>query len=299
MKEIFKIFWQSLKLYSGNFTSFLRYMAFPVFGQVLGLLWIIGISFAYITYLPKMLQNNLMNNFSIIFLILLLITLPGFFVMLKAFWEYLVAYGAINSMLDGLIKSGRIYDFPAHNEVITRKTAKFIGVWFVISILTLIALIPIFWIFGAILFVYWILVFQVFVFEPDEGVIGCFKRSFQIIKGKFGQTFLLLLLIGLFTNWFLPFICEQFLSITKILGYLAIPFDSVTVLLPLSEINRKIPTEINSLMLAKQIVLSFANFIILGLTLPMRSICWGLWYKKNVKAKSKIDKRLLQRAEEK
>lgn len=298
MKEIFELFWKALNLYFSNFLSFLRYMAFPVFGQITGFLWIIGITYIYIVnFLPNILQNNALNNFSVIFFILFLITLPGLFIMLKAFWEYLVAYGAINSMLDGLVKSGRVYDFPAHNEVITRKTAKFVGLWLLISILSIIGLIPIFWIFGAILFVYWILVFQVFVFEPDENIFGCFKRSFQLIKGKFGKTFLLLLIIGIFTNLFLPFVVEQILNFTKLISILVIPFDSIAILLPIAEINKHLPNEINSLIIAKQLVLSFFNFIILGMTLPLRSICWGLWYKKNIKAKSKIDKRLLQRAE--
>lgn len=297
MKETFKIFWQALNLYFSNFLNFFKYMAFPVFGQIAGLLWIFGITYAYINFLPNMIKNNALNNFSVIFFILLIITLPGLFIMLKAFWEYLVAYGAINSMLDGLVKSGRVYDFPAHNEVITRKTAKFVGLWLVISFLTLIAIIPVFWIFGAILFIYWILVFQVFVFEPDENIFGCFKRSFQIIKGKFGQTFILLLIIMIFINGFIPFVFEKVLTLSKVLYFLVIPFDSIAMLLPIEEINKHLPNEITSLMIAKEIVLSFINFIILGITLPLRSICWGLWYKKNVKAKSKIDKRLLQRAE--
>ena len=114
----------------------------------------------------------------------------------------------------------------------------------------------------------------------------------EIIKGNFGKTFILLITVGIFTNWLLPFVLEQILSITRLLTYLAIPFDSITVLLPIAELNKHVPMEVNSLMLAKELVLVMANYIILGLTLPLRSICWGLWYKKNMKAKSKIDKKI-------
>jgi hypothetical protein len=298
MANILKIFWQSLELYFGSLPSFLKYMAFPVLGQIIGCIWVFGFSYLYIEYLPKLLSNKIMDNFSVIFFILLLITLPGLFIMLKAFWEYLVAYGAINSMLDGLVKTGKVYDFPAHNEVIVRKTLKYVGLWLIISIISLISLIPIFWIFGAILFVYFILVFQVFVFEPDENIINCFKRSFQIIKGKFAQTFFLMILIGGFSCWLLPAIASKILEVSKIINYLVIPFDNLVRLLPISAINEIITFRLNSLMIAYIVATCLINQIIIQFTLPLRSICWGLWYRKNVKAKSKIDKRILKRAEE-
>ena len=297
MKEIFEVFFKSIKLYFGSFPSFLKYMSFPVFGQLLGLFWILGITYLYINYLPLLMKHSIFTNYAIIFFTLILITLPGLFVMLKAFWDYIVAYGAINSMIDGLIKSGYVYDFPAHNEVVIRKTPKFISIWLIISFIGTICMFPLLLIVGAILFVYFILVFQVFVFEPDENAFNCFKRSFQIIKGKFGKTFILMLLIGGFTMFLLPGLANYSLEYAKLTKYLAIPFDNLTNLLPVEEINKILPYRVNSLMLAQMFVQSVINFIIIGFTLPIRTICWGLWYKQNAKAKAKIDKRILKRAE--
>ena len=282
---ILNIFFKSVTIYFQNFTSFFKYMAFPVFGQIAGIVWILAISFCYINYLPELMgKSAIMSNFSVILAVFLLITLPGLFVTLKAFWDYLVAYGAINSMLDGLIKSGRLYDFPAHNEVVTRKSAKFIAIWLLISIMSIIAIIPIFWIFGIIFFIYFILVFQIFIFEPEESVFGCFKRSLEIIKGNWGKTFLLAILIGIFTNWFLPFVVNKTLELLSIIKFLAIPVDGITTLLPIKEINDSlsIQNRLTSLEISTAIVSGFSTFIITGLTLPMRSICWGLWYKNNV-----------------
>ena len=286
MKNAFTIFFKSLELYFSNFLNFFRYMAFPVFGQIFGLIWICIASYAYISFLPKMMQTEVFNNFATIFLVLFLITLPGLFILLKAFWDYLVAYGAVNSMLDGLIKSGTVYDFPAHNEVITRKTAKFIGLWLAISLLTLVAIFPLFWIFGAVLFIYFILVFQVFVFEPDESIIGCFKRSFALIKGKFLHTFVLMLLIGGLSMWALPAMITKISESLKVIYFLAIPLDGFASLLPLEEINKHLPNHLNSLIVAQGMVSSFISFIIVGITLPLRTICWGLWYKDNMKQKT-------------
>lgn len=282
---VLNIFFKSVTIYFQNFTSFFKYMAFPVFGQIAGIVWILAISFCYINYLPELMgKSAIMSNFSVILAVFLLITLPGLFVTLKAFWDYLVAYGAINSMLDGLIKSGRLYDFPAHNEVVTRKSAKFIAIWLLISIMSIIAIIPIFWIFGIIFFIYFILVFQIFIFEPEESVFGCFKRSLEIIKGNWGKTFLLAILIGIFTNWFLPFVVNKTLELLSIIKFLAIPVDGITTLLPIKEINDSlsIQNRLTSLEISTAIVSGFSTFIITGLTLPMRSICWGLWYKNNV-----------------
>ncbi len=282
---VLNIFFKSVTIYFQNFTSFFKYMAFPVFGQIAGIVWILAISFCYINYLPELMgKSSIMSSFSVILAVFLLITLPGLFVTLKAFWDYLVAYGAINSMLDGLIKSGRLYDFPAHNEVVTRKSAKFIAIWLLISIMSIIAIIPIFWIFGIIFFIYFILVFQIFIFEPEESVFGCFKRSLEIIKGNWGKTFLLAILIGIFTNWFLPFVVNKTLDLLSIIKFLAIPVDGITTLLPIKEINDSlsIQNRLTSLEISTAIVSGFSTFIITGLTLPMRSICWGLWYKNNV-----------------
>lgn len=282
---VLNIFFKSVTIYFQNFTSFFKYMAFPVFGQIAGIVWILAISFCYINYLPELMgKSAIMSNFSVILAVFLLITLPGLFVTLKAFWDYLVAYGAINSMLDGLIKSGRLYDFPAHNEVVTRKSAKFIAIWLLISIMSIIAIIPIFWIFGIIFFIYFILVFQIFIFEPEESVFGCFKRSLEIIKGNWGKTFLLAILIGIFTNWVLPFVVNKTLELLSIIKFLAIPVDGITTLLPIKEINDSlsIQNRLTSLEISTAIVSGFSTFIITGLTLPMRSICWGLWYKNNV-----------------
>jgi len=38
------------------------------------------------------------------------------------------------------------------------------------------------------------------------------------------------------------------------------------------------------------------GYIVICLTLPLRSICWALWYKNLNKAEVKLDKKILDRA---
>lgn len=303
--SVWGVFWQSIKLYFTNFDSFLKYMAFPVFGQIAGIIIILFVSYFYSVNLQKMvIKGSILDNFLMIFLLLFILTLPGLLILIKAFWDYLVAYGAVNSMLDNMLKSGKVYDFHAHTEVIARRSASYGFLWGVLAVLGLIALIPVFWIIAVIMFVYFILVFQVFAFEPDKSVLGCFQRSVEIIKGNFAKTLSLAVLIGLLTYWVMPELTKLLFNIFKITDFFALPFEGLASELPLDSINAmllKVPgaTQLTPLYLAKGMIIQLVIYVITSLTLPLRVICWGLWYKSLNKSEPKIDKRILNRAEAK
>lgn len=300
--SVFGIFTQGVKLYFSNLPSFLKYMAFPVLGQILGILLTLIASFIYAQNLPGWItKGGLFDNFSMIFIVLFIITLPGLLIFAKAFWDYLVAYGAVNSMLDNMLKSGKVYDFPAHTEFITRRTAGFVGLWILFGLFTFIGIFPLFWVIAGILFVYFILVFQVFTFEPDKSPLGCFKKSMIIIKGNFSRTVGLMMLVGAFTYWILPEGIKFLFNLANIIGFLAIPIDIWATQLPIDEINAmliKTPTayQITSLWIAKSVVEASLGYIVICFTLPLRSICWALWYKNLNKAEIKLDKKILDRA---
>lgn len=300
------VFGQSIKLYFSNFGSFFRYMAFPVFGQILGLIVIIFASYVYASNLPKMIvPGGLFDNFSMVFLVLFIITLPGIIILVKAFWDYLVAYGAVNSMLDNMLKSGKVYDFHAHTEVINRRSASYGFLWGVLAFLGIISIIPLFWVIAGILFVYFVLIFQVFTFEPDKSVFGCFLKSINIIKGNFLKTLILMVLVGAFSYWLLPELIKFIFNFLNIMGFFASICDSFTRQLPIESLNKILlqtpmaSYQVNSLMLAKFFVSQLLVYMITSLTLPLRVICWGLWYKNLNKGEVKLDKRILARAEAK
>jgi len=301
--SVFDIFGQAVKLYFTNFGSFFKYMAFPVFGQILGIILTLLASFFYAQNLPKwIIQGGVFDNFSMIFLILILIILPGLLIFAKAFWDYLVAYGAVNSMVENMLKSGKVYDFPAHTELITRRTGGFVAVWMLLGLFGIIGAFPLFWVIAAILFVYFILVFQVFTFEPQKNPLECFQKSATIIKGNFGRTVGLMALLGMLTYWILPEAIKFLFDFVNVVGFLAIPLDVWAQQLPIKEINQLLlqsPTayQITSLWIAKSLVSGYLGYIVIGLTLPLRSICWALWYKNLNKAEAKIDKKFLARAE--
>lgn len=274
------IFSEAIGLYFSNFDKFIQYMSFPVLGQIAGLGLVLLITFFYTQNLPSLIEKySALNDFNTLILLSILITLPGLAIFIKAFWDYLVAYGAINSMLDNMLKSGRVYDFDAHTELIKRRSVPFVGLWFLFGIFSLIAVCPLFWVVCGILAVYFVLVFQVFTFEPELSPAQCVKRSLDLVKGHFASTFMLMALVGLFTYLFIPQIVIKLFDmagITTFFGNLIMP-----IVNQLPEINLTmygIP-EISKDSIAQFTIQTFVAQILIQYTLPLRSILWSMWYR--------------------
>ena len=278
------IFIESIGLYFSNFDKFFKYMSFPVLGQVIGLVLIFTISYFYTQHIPTLIDKfPIFNDFLILTLFSILITLPGLMIFLKAFWEFLIAYGAINSMLDNMLKSGKVYDFDAHTELVKRRTLAFVGLWFLVGIFSLIAFVPLFWVICGILAVYFVLIFQIFIYEPELSPIACVKRSLAIIKGHFASTFLLICLIGGLTYFVLPQVFNKIFEIAGINNFfssLIMPFVNLFPDFDLSKFGGKF---IEKSEISLFIVQSLIAQIIIQYTLPIRSIMWGLWYKELTK----------------
>ena len=278
------VFMESLKLYFSNFDKFIKYMTFPVLGQFLGLFLTLTLSYFYAVNLPSLVEKiPALNNFSTLFLFAILICLPGLAVFLKAFWEYLVAYGAVNSMLENMLKSGKVYDFDAHTELIKRRTIPFIGLWALVGLFSLLSLIPFFWVPCAVFAVFFVLIFQVFTYEPEQTPLGCVKRSLQLVKGHFAYTFLLIVLAGALTYFLIPQIAKVFCDYTHITLALSNAVKPFIKLLPIAEWNNILayvylpPLKLDEV--AMFVVSTFIAQIFIQYTLPLRSILCGVWYK--------------------
>lgn len=288
-KNALVIFTEGIGLYFSNLQKFLKYMSFPVLGQLLGLALIGLTTWIYTENLPKLLMKypNL-DNFRSLIILSVLITLPGLAIFLKAFWEYLVAYGAINSMYENMKKSGRVYDFTAHTELIKRRTPAFIGLWFLVGIFSLTAICPLFWVICGILAVYFVLIFQVFTFEPEESPLGCFKKSFIYIKGRFAGTFLLLALTGALTYVLIPQIFVKMLSYVGFNKMISYPFISIFQFVSEFDVTKYGIENVTAENLALILIELIIAQIIIQYTLPMRSIIWSLWYREKTQDKTSL-----------
>ena len=276
--SIFFILWEGIKIYFSNIDKFLLYMLFPVFGQVIGIALSFGLSLGFA---DKVVQKA--DSPAVALLMILLLAIPGLLIFAKAFWDYMVAYVALNSMTEGAVTTGKVYDLDSHNEVATQRGWKYIGFLIILSVLmslgsSIFFIIPVF-----VLLIYFILVFQVFTFEPDLSITDIFKRSFLLVKGNWARTFILMAVLGFFSMYILTE------GITVVFDYLNLTasassiFNFISNLIPLDLVNKILVHAnqpiITNEMISKTIFVSVLGMIISGLTLPIRSICWSLWYK--------------------
>ncbi len=276
--SIFFVLWEGIKIYFSNIDKFLVYMLFPVFGQVIGIALSFGLTLGFA---EKIAQKA--DSMTSALLMIILLAIPGLLIFAKAFWEYMVAYVALNSMTEGAVTTGKVYDFKSHNEVATRRTWSYVGFLIVMSALMSVGSSIFFIIPGFVLWIYFILILQIFTFEPDLKFHEIYKRSYLLIKGNWGRTFLLTAILAFFSIYILTE------GITVIFDYLNLTdkvcsmFDFISNRIPLDFTNKvltyfKMPIITNE-MISKTIFLSVLTMIISGLTLPIRSICWSLWYK--------------------
>lgn len=276
--SIFFILWEGIKIYFSNIDKFLLYMLFPVFGQVIGIALSFGLSLGFA---DKVVQKA--DSPAVALLMILLLAIPGLLIFAKAFWDYMVAYVALNSMTEGAVTTGKVYDLDSHNEVATQRGWKYIGFLIILSVLMSLGSSIFFIIPGFVLWIYFILVFQVFTFEPDLSITDIFKRSFLLIKGNWARTFILMAVLGFFSMYILTE------GITVVFDYLNLTasassiFNFISNLIPLDLVNKILVHAnqpiITNEMISKTIFVSVLGMIISGLTLPIRSICWSLWYK--------------------
>lgn len=278
------IFTESIGLYFSNFDKFVKYMSFPVLGQIGGLLLVFMLTFFYAKNMPELVAKfPTLDNFSLLLVVSILIILPGMAIFMKAFWEYLVAYGAVNSMLENMLKSGKVYDFDAHTDLIKRRTSSFVGIWLLFGVFSLVSVIPLFWVPCAVLAIYFVLVFQVFTYEPELSPVGCVKRSLQLVKGHFASTFLLMALVGALTYVFVPQLINmlsEYIKLTQTISAWITPFVAE---LPLNEWNGILSylylPQLKPEHIATFFVTTFIAQIFIQYTLPLRSILWAMWYK--------------------
>ena len=96
-KSVIKIFFEGLKIYALNIHKFLLYMAFPVLGQAIGLFLIFGMTYWFTqNYQDLALKYPALKEMSTMLIASIALVIPGLLIFVKAFWDYLVAYGALN-----------------------------------------------------------------------------------------------------------------------------------------------------------------------------------------------------------
>lgn len=281
--SIWYVIFEGLKIYFSNIDKFITFMLFPVFGQILGLALTFGLT---IPMADKVAQKapNMPTALGIIFLL----AIPGLLIYIKAFWDYMVAYVALNSMTEGALTSGKVYDFQSHREVATRRAFKYITFLFAVGVLSAVAVafsvIPLLGLIPPIIFwVFFVLVYQVFTFEEDISVKDCFKRSFYLVKGDWARTFFLMIILGFFSIYIITEGVSVIFDCLHLTDKVCSVFDFIGNSFDLEYVNKALryanQPEITVNLISKAIFMMTLSTIVSALSLPIRSICYTLWYK--------------------
>ncbi len=293
-KNVFEIFMEGLGIYLKHSPTLMKYMFFPVFGQLFGIILSFALSLGFAYTIGSKISDTTLS-----FSITMALAIPGLIIFAKAFWEYLIAYVSICSMTENTIKSGRIYDINAHKKVATmsKRMGDFITLWLLFGLFTLVAIFPPMWIIAIVAFVFICLIFQVFTFEKNLSVIDCFKRSAKLVVRDFGGTVGLLLILGIGTYFLLPKITEFLLTLIQAVNLFAMLLEPMIAnILPIENWNSAFEAlgqnyMITSLEVAKMTISSAISWFVVSITLPLRSICFTLWYKQlsiaEIKSKKK------------
>ncbi len=278
---------EGIRIYFSNIDKFFVYMLFPVFGQILGIMLAFGLSLGFS---ERVIATT--DSVPKALLLVVLLALPGLLIFTKAFWDFMVAYVALNSMAEGAISTGRVYDFQSHNEVATRRTFQYVVFLLAVCALSTLASNVFLVVPGFILWIFFILVYQVFTFEDELSVSDCFKRSFKLVLGNWLRTVILLGILWFFSIFIIS------TGVTVIFDYLyltdkiCVVFNFITNAIPLDLCNRVLVhfgyPIITPDMISKWIFYSIIGAVVTGLTLPLRSICWTLWYFNLARLKSKV-----------
>ena len=283
------IFGNGLKLYFLNFETFFKYLSFPIFGQIIGATLIFFASYIFTIHVSDLTTKSpIFDNIPIVFLTLIILTLPGFFIFCKAFWEFIIAYASLNSMASSILEGAKLEDTGIHTELIKRRTGSYILFLLLISLIYLVLSFPILWGLLAIVFVYLALSFQVFALEENKSAFKAIKTAINLIKYNFRRTALLLILLGIFSYWIIPGLVSWGFETSNLCGIFSYPVDKYVQLLPINIVNDilaqyNIPFVLKSYEIAKHIVLSTVSFMIIAFALPFRCICCTALYKELIK----------------
>lgn len=236
----FKIFWEGLCWYCKYMDTFVKYMFFPVIGQIIGVFVIFTANYYFIVNIPGLIkQYHLLDNMPLVFTLLILCVAPGFLIFAKAFFDYLIAFTSINSMVyvsRGEKMKNHSIDTKTHDDILKKRMGKYILLILLFTLFCIIGLCPLLIVPFIILLVYFSLVFQVFMLEESVTPIDAFKRSFYLVKTNFGVTVLLLALSYGLTYLIIPQLFVFGFEKAKAIPFLAYPVQSYLDILPIKEI---------------------------------------------------------------
>ncbi len=300
--EVFKLFFTSIKTYFLYLDQCAKYLAFPIFGQLISLFILFAITYYFNTNIENIRNFNpfFQSDTNLLTAFFIILT-PFLIVLICSIYKYIIAFESLNILFYTVSPNKKVknIDFKANDKCIERRLFGYIVLMFIITILLitppLIFISPIIWLFFC-------LAFQVYALENNSSPFSALSRSSSMVKSNILPVILMLVGCTLITYIFLPnlFIWAlDKISVTHFFINISIPFIDILHLenYSIQGIGNILP---DSVTLAKCLVESCVSFIIIGFTLPFRCCCFTQMYKlfdsEKIKEFSKESDEIIKRA---
>ncbi len=298
---VFNIFFSSIKSYFLYLDQCAKYLAFPVFGQIVSIIIIFWLTYLFKTNIDNIRAfNSFFENDTNLYSCFFIILAPFFIILMKAIYNYILAFASLNILFyttSGKSKVKNI-DFKANDNVIKRKFPNYILLMLIVSLLLLILLLvsPIVWLFLC-------LTFQVLALEGDISAPKAISRSFEMVKANIIPTLIMLVLCIVSTYIFLPNLFLWAFDKISVSTFLIDKFETFCNIIELDYFNSYlsvIDTQIKPLDIAIGTYQGLITFIITSFTLPFRCCCFTELYKlydsEKIKENSKQSDEIIKRA---
>jgi|GEM_PF-4629693 len=296
--SVFTIFFSSIKTYFLYLDQTAKYMLIPVLGQIISVLLIFTIVYLFnenthnlakIPFFAKS-DDNLLTG-------LWIALAPFIWFLMHSVYRYCIAFSSLNTVFYTISpkKKAKDIDFKSCDRVIERRLFQYILLLVLVSVL---CLIPPLWLVLC-------LSFQIFALENNTGCAKAIAGSFKLTMENMFYVIIMLILVFVFSYWFLPSLFVWALEKISFIDFAASKLDIFTRMLPVpyEQINSVLALfggHIDSIIIAKMSAELIISFIIIGFTLPFRCCCFTELYrifdKEQIKDISKEDEEIIRRA---
>lgn len=303
---VFNIFFKSMYSYFLYLDQCFKYLAFPILGQLVSIILIFTITYYY-----NLSEYSLSNTFSFFAssknfnMVLWIILLPFLLVFIKALYEYILAFCALNILFFTVSGKKKVkgIDFYANKKVIERKLPTYIILMLLVTILTAI---PPFIFVAPIIWIFICLSFQVFTFEDETNPFKPISRSIELVKGNVIPTIILLVLVFGLTYCFLPALFNWACGKIYITDFIIEKTRAFSLMLPLVQINDwlalfpVVDLSVNPTEIGKFTANLIISSLVVAFTLPYRCCCFTELYRlydyEKIKDFSKESDEIIKRA---
>ncbi len=124
--SVFKIVGKSFSTYLKNIQEFLKYILYPVFGQLAGI---------FVCFLPFFMTGG--NQSSINIPLVFVCMIAGLIIFCHAFWKYLIISGGLVLISRQIVENEPLQEFSRYTEIFSKRSKDYIKYLFIMILVSL------------------------------------------------------------------------------------------------------------------------------------------------------------------